>query len=162
LPQVAASLIRLRPLLPHVLDDIEKGPHLQTEHALISLNNTLQGCLENALSMAEAQMNVVMTGSEFLTVFAAASTAPLIIAVPTRLASRYGPMFGLTPSPVPLDLDITSVSMIWSAQSDRDPASHGCGKGSSESYNAKSQYRCSNWSKLTPNPIECAGKAAGT
>lgn len=61
LPQVAASLIRLRPLLPHVLDDIEKGPHLQTEHALISLNNTLQGCLENALSMAEAQMNVVMT-----------------------------------------------------------------------------------------------------
>ncbi|MDW9374075.1 hypothetical protein [Sinorhizobium meliloti] len=26
--------------------------------------------------MAEAQMNVVMTGSEFLTVFAAASTAP--------------------------------------------------------------------------------------
>ncbi|WP_289851587.1 hypothetical protein [Sinorhizobium meliloti] len=36
----------------------------------------MQGCLENALSMAEAQMNVVMTGSEFLTVFAAASTAP--------------------------------------------------------------------------------------
>lgn len=95
--------------------------YLQTEHALISLNNTLQGCLENALGRAEAQLNVVMTGSEFLTVFAAASAAPLITTVPARLASRYGPMFGLTPSPVPLDLDIPPVSMIWSAQNDRDP-----------------------------------------
>ena len=62
---------------------------------LISLNNTLQGCLENALTRAEAQLNVIMTGSEFLTVFAVASTAQLIITVPTRLASRMGPMFGL-------------------------------------------------------------------
>ncbi|RCS21779.1 LysR family transcriptional regulator [Phyllobacterium salinisoli] len=96
--------------------------YLLTEHALISLNNTLQGCLDNALGRAQAQLNVVLAGSEFLTLFAAASAAPLITTVPNRLASRYGPMFGLTTSPVPLDLDIPPVSMIWSAQSDRDPA----------------------------------------
>ncbi|WP_163270040.1 LysR family transcriptional regulator [Chelativorans alearense] len=94
--------------------------YLQTEHALISLNNTLQGCLEDALARAEARLNVVIAGSEFLTVFAAVSSAPLIMTVPTRLASRYGRMFGLTLSPVPLDLDIPPVSMVWSAQSDRD------------------------------------------
>lgn len=96
------------------------GAYLHTEHALVSLDDTLQGCLENALGKVEAQLNVVMTGSEFLTVFAAASTAPLIITAPSRLASRYGPMFGLTASSVPLDLDIPPVSMIWHAQSDRD------------------------------------------
>lgn len=95
--------------------------YLQTEHALISLNHTLQGCLENALGRAEAQLNVVMAGSEFLTVFASASVAPMIMTIPTRLALRYGRMFGLTLSPVPLDLDIPPVAMVWSAQSDRDP-----------------------------------------
>jgi len=39
------------------------------------------------------------------------------------MARRYGPRFGLTlsPLPLPLELRLPSVAMVWSAQTDRDP-----------------------------------------
>lgn len=95
--------------------------YLSTGHVLVTLTNTLQGCLDEALDRANARLNVVMAVSEFLTVLATAARAPVIATVPGRMARRYGPLFGLSLSPIPLDLHMPPVSMVWSAQADRDP-----------------------------------------
>lgn len=98
--------------------DIET--YLKTEHIVVTLNNTLQGCLDEALKAVGARLNVVVAGAEFLTVLATASCAPLLATVPARMAARHAPRFGLTLSPVPLPLKIPPVSIVWSARSDRD------------------------------------------
>lgn len=95
--------------------------YLTTGHALITLNNTLQGCLDEALDRAGASLNVVMAGSEFLTVLATAAESPVLATLPSRMAQHYGPRFGLSLSPVPLELRVPDVAMVWSAQTDRDP-----------------------------------------
>ena len=95
--------------------------YLSTGHALVTLNNTLQGCLDEALDRAGASLNVVMAGSEFLTVLATAAMSPVLATLPSRMARCYGPKFGLTLSPGPLDLRVPAVSMGWAAQTDRDP-----------------------------------------
>jgi LysR family transcriptional regulator, mexEF-oprN operon transcriptional activator len=68
-------------------------------------------------------LNVVSASSEFMSVLAVAASAPVIATVPTRMAQRYGPRFGLALSPTPLQLRLPAAAMIWSAQLDRDPAS---------------------------------------
>lgn len=95
--------------------------YLTTPHGLVTLNNTLQGCLDAALERVGASLNVVMAGSEFLTVLSTAAESPILATLPARIAKLYGPKFGLSQSPVPLDLRFPAVSMVWSAQTDRDP-----------------------------------------
>lgn len=100
---------------------ISTQAYLTTGHALVTLNNTLQGCLDEALDRVGATLNVVMAGSEFLTVLSTAAESPVLATLPSRMAERYGPRFGLSLSPVPLDLRVPAVTMVWSAQTDRDP-----------------------------------------
>jgi LysR family transcriptional activator of mexEF-oprN operon len=92
------------------------------EHALVSLGPSLQGCLDEALTRIGVSLNVVMAGSEFLTILAAVAEAPLVATLPARMLRRFAPRFGLTTSPLPLALDLPPVSMVWSARSDRDAA----------------------------------------
>lgn len=96
--------------------------YLETPHALLTLGESLQGCLEVSLDRLGARLNVVAAASEFLSVLAIAATAPVLATLPARMARRYGPLFGLTVSPVPLDLALPPVAMVWPAQLDRDPA----------------------------------------
>jgi DNA-binding transcriptional LysR family regulator len=89
----------------------------------MTLTDNLKGCLEVALDEIGAELNVVSASSEFMSVLATAASAPVIATVPTRMAQRYGPLFGLTLSPTPLKLRLPAAAMIWSAQMDQDPAS---------------------------------------
>lgn len=68
------------------------------------------------------ELNVVLAASDFLTALAAAAAAPVLATLPSRIAQQHAAHFGLTIRPVPLNLRIPAVSMIWSARSDRDPA----------------------------------------
>lgn len=92
------------------------------DHALTSLGQSLQGCLDEALTRAGLSLNVVMAGAEFLTILAATAEAPLVATLPARMLRRFGARFGLTVSPLPLTFDLPAVSMVWSARSDRDAA----------------------------------------
>ena len=62
-----------------------------------------------------------MASSDFLSVFSAAAQGPVLATMPARMVRRYAPAFGLTVSPVPLQLRLAAVAMVWSAQADRDP-----------------------------------------
>ncbi len=107
-----------------VLDDpVPLMDYLRLSHALVTWKGTLNGCLEAALAEIDADLNVVVAVSEFLTVLATVADAPLIATVPTRMALREAPRFGLRVSPVPLPLHVPAVAMVWSAQTDGDPAS---------------------------------------
>ncbi|MCF3947295.1 LysR family transcriptional regulator [Acidiphilium iwatense] len=102
---------------------IELADYLALPHVVVTLTDSLQGCLEAALDEIGAELNVVSASSEFMSVLATAANAPVIATVPTRMAQRYGPRFGLTLSPTPLKLPLPAATMIWSAQLDQDPAS---------------------------------------
>jgi LysR family transcriptional regulator, mexEF-oprN operon transcriptional activator len=97
--------------------------YLALPHAVVTLTDSLKGCLEDALDEIGSELNVVSATSEFMSVLATAASAPVIATVPTRMAQRYGPLFGLTVSPTPLKLRLPAAAMIWSAQMDQDPAS---------------------------------------
>ncbi|NYZ13860.1 LysR family transcriptional regulator [Azospirillum sp. RWY-5-1] len=97
--------------------------YLAAPHALVTWTDSLQGCLEAALIEIGADLNIVVAGSEFLTVLATVACAPVITTIPTRMARLYGPRFGLTVCPAPLTLRLPAVAMIWSLQLDQDPAS---------------------------------------
>lgn len=92
-------------------------------HVAVTFTNSLQVCFAAALDEIGTELNVVGASSEFLSVLATIAAAPVIATIPTRMARQYGPRFGLTLSPVPLELRLPAVSMIWPLQLDRDAAS---------------------------------------
>ncbi len=96
--------------------------YIGTGHALVTLKDSLQGCLSEALERIDTRLNVVMAASDFLSVLSAAAEGPVLATLPSRMARRYAPRFGLTVSPVPLDLRVAAVSMVWSLRTDQDPA----------------------------------------
>lgn len=59
----------------------------------------------------------------FLTVLGTVMHSPLLATLPSRIIRRYAPLMGLVASAIPLELNVMPISMVWGAQSDRDPAS---------------------------------------
>lgn len=102
---------------------ISLADYLAAPHALVTRTDSLQGCLENALTEIGADLDIVAAGSEFLTILATVACAPVITTIPTRMACLYAPRFGLTVCPAPLTLRLPAVAMVWSLQLDQDPAS---------------------------------------
>lgn len=102
---------------------ISLDDYLSLPHALVSLSESLHGCLETALDAIDGRLNVVATSSEFLGVLGMVANAPLIATLPTRMARRYGEAFGLHVLPVPLTLTLPDVSLVWTTQEDNHPAS---------------------------------------
>ncbi len=95
--------------------------YVRSAHALMTQKDDLQGCLAKALARIDTKLNVVVAASDFLSVLAAAAHAPVLATLPTHLVELYAPRFGLKVSPVPLELRVPAVSMVWSARADRDP-----------------------------------------
>jgi DNA-binding transcriptional LysR family regulator len=95
--------------------------YLALPHALMSLKDNLLGCLEDALTRAEAQVNAVTSAPHLIALLAIVAEAPLIATLPSRVVKRFAPRLGLATSPVPLDLMHFTVRAVWHARSDRDP-----------------------------------------
>jgi LysR family transcriptional activator of mexEF-oprN operon len=101
---------------------IDRASYLSLPHALVSHDEAIEGCLDRALRRLDLELNVAMAAPEFLTVLTAIRRAPLLATLPSRIVDEYAPLFGLATSPVPLNLEIRPISMLWPAQSDREPA----------------------------------------
>jgi LysR family transcriptional activator of mexEF-oprN operon len=100
-----------------------RSHHLALPHAVVTVTDSRKGCLGAALDEIGAKVNVVSASSELLSVLASAASAPVVATVPTRMAQRYGPRFGLTLSSAPLKLRLPASSVVWSGRLDQDPAS---------------------------------------
>lgn len=94
--------------------------YLTLPHALMSLKDNLLGCLEDALARAGAKVNAVVSAPHLIALVASVADAPLLATLPSRIVRRYAPQFGLTVSPIPLDLQSFPVRAVWHARSDRD------------------------------------------
>jgi LysR family transcriptional activator of mexEF-oprN operon len=104
---------------PHLLalsTPVSIKDYVRTSHVLVTLTDRLQGCLSEALARIDTELNVVMAASDFLSVLSAAAQAPVLATLPTRMARRYAPTFGLNVTSVPLELRVPAVSMVWSKQ----------------------------------------------
>lgn len=102
---------------PIALDD-----YLVAEHATITQNETLQGCIKDALDLAGVELNVVAAAPGYMSVLSAAQVSPVIATVPSRIAERYAPLLGLEVSPLPVPLTFPAVSMVWANHADGDAA----------------------------------------
>lgn len=96
--------------------------YLAADHATISQNETLQGCIKDALEIAGVELNVVTAAPGYMSVLSAAQGSPLIATVPSRIAERYAPLLGLEVSPLPVSLSFPPVNMVWANHADGDPA----------------------------------------
>ncbi|MDQ0995166.1 LysR family transcriptional activator of mexEF-oprN operon [Phyllobacterium ifriqiyense] len=101
---------------------LDRATYLRLQHALVSQKDAIEGCLDTALEKLDVRLDVTMAAPEFLTVLSAVTKTPLVATLPTRIIQRYAKIFGLTESPVPLDLEVSPIAMVWSAHSDREPA----------------------------------------
>lgn len=110
------DLLRLTPPL-------DRATYIAQKHALVSQKDAIQGCLDTALAQVGIRLDVAIAAPEFLTILSAASEVPLVATLPARIVERHKLRFGLISSPVPLQLEVSPISMIWSAHSDREPAS---------------------------------------
>jgi LysR family transcriptional activator of mexEF-oprN operon len=109
---------------PQLLDlsvPIDLKSYISLGHALVTLKDDLRGCLADALLRSNAELNVIVASSNFLAILSVASQAPVLATLPSRMAERYAPAFGLTVSPVPLKMEVAPVAMVWSARADREP-----------------------------------------
>lgn len=102
---------------------LSQQDYLKQPHALVTMSEDLQGCLGEALDRVGHTLNVVIASADFLSVLETVATAPMIGTLPTRIALRYGHRFGLAVQPIPLELEMPSVSLTWTPQRDQDPAS---------------------------------------
>lgn len=102
---------------------ISAAEYLTAPHALVSLKDSLFGCLEDALVRAGVRLNVVTAAPHFLTALTMASEAPLLTTLPARVVERYARPLGLAISPLPIALEPFSVGLLWHARSNRDAAS---------------------------------------
>ncbi len=98
--------------------------YLSAEHSTISQNETLQGCIKDALEIAGVELNVVAAAPGYMSVLSAAQISPVIATVPSRIADRYGALLGLEVSPLPVSLTFPPVHMVWANHADGDPAAH--------------------------------------
>src|SRR5699024_6192934 len=96
-------------------DTIALADYLAHPHVLVSLSDSLHGCLESALDRIDGHLNVVATSSEFLGVLGMLTEAPLIATLPTRMARRYGAAFGLKVTPLPMTLTVPDIALVWTA-----------------------------------------------
>ncbi|MFN7023572.1 MAG: LysR substrate-binding domain-containing protein, partial [Pseudorhizobium sp.] len=110
------------PSLLNLPNPVGLDAYLGAEHATISQNETLQGCIKDALEMAGVELDVVMAGPGYMSVLSAAQVSPVIATVPSRIAERYGPLLRLEVSPLPVHLSFPPANMVWANHADGDVA----------------------------------------
>lgn len=95
--------------------------YLAAQHATITQNETLQGCIKDALELAGVELDVVAAAPGYMSVLSAAQISPVIATVPSRIAGRYASLLGLEVSPLPISLSFPPVNMVWANHADGDP-----------------------------------------
>jgi LysR family transcriptional regulator, mexEF-oprN operon transcriptional activator len=104
-------------LLPIQLD---RRTYLKTPHALLSKTESLLGCLEDILQIAQVELNVVTSSPNFWTILSTVSRTPMLTTLPSKVAIRYAPLFGLKVCDTPVKLGSFPCSMVSPLRTDRE------------------------------------------
>jgi DNA-binding transcriptional LysR family regulator len=106
---------------PISLDDYLRLPHVVTS---LRPGRNARGIVDIALDKLGLHRSVALTTSRFLTTPSLVAQAPVLVTMQARLARRFAADFGLSLSllPLPLDLGKMTMSLLWHASYDHDPA----------------------------------------
>nr|WP_049768263.1 LysR family transcriptional regulator [Methylocella silvestris] len=110
-----AERIGLQP--PISLEDYVRLPHVLT-----SLRKGERGVVDDALEALGLHRMVALTTPRFAAVPFLVRGAPVITTMHARLARYFAALLGLSLSPPPVDLPEVTISLLWHASYDRDPA----------------------------------------
>jgi len=109
------ALVGLRP--PITLEDYVRLPHVLT-----SLRQGERGVVDDALEKIGLQRKIALITPRFLAVPFLVRGAPVITTMHAELARLFSTALDLSLSPPPVALPQISISLLWHASYDRDPA----------------------------------------
>ncbi|HXO71203.1 MAG TPA: LysR substrate-binding domain-containing protein, partial [Bradyrhizobium sp.] len=104
---------------PISLDDYLRIPHVMTS---LRPGHRAPGIVDKALEKVGLRRTVALTTPRFLTTPSLVARAPVIVTMQARLARRFAAELGLSLSPVPVDMGEITISLLWHASYDHDPA----------------------------------------
>jgi DNA-binding transcriptional LysR family regulator len=104
---------------PVSLDDYLRLPHVVTS---LRPGRSARGIVDGALDKLGLRRSIALTTPRFLTVPSLVERAPVIVTMQARLARRFATEFGLSLSPLPVDLGDITISLLWHTSYDQDPA----------------------------------------
>jgi DNA-binding transcriptional LysR family regulator len=96
--------------------------YVRLPHVLTSLRQGERGVVDDALAKLGLRRTVVLTTPRFLAVPPLVTRAPVVVTMHARLARLFAAERGLSLSPPPMELQDITVSLLWHASYDRDPA----------------------------------------
>jgi LysR family transcriptional activator of mexEF-oprN operon len=96
--------------------------YVRLPHVLTSLRSGERGVVDDALAKLGLKRSIVLTTPRFLAVPFLVRGAPVVTTMHARLARYFAEALGLALSPPPLELPDISISILWHASYDRDPA----------------------------------------
>lgn len=101
---------------------ISLADYVRLPHVLTSLRQGERGVVDEALAKLGLERTVVLTTPRFVAVPFLVAGAPVITTMHAKLARFFAAALGLSLSPAPLELPEVSVSLLWHASYDHDPA----------------------------------------
>jgi DNA-binding transcriptional LysR family regulator len=104
---------------PISLDDFVRLPHVLTS---LRPDRSVRGIVDEALEKLGLRRSVALTTPRFLTVPSLVLRAPVIVTMQARLARLFAAEFGLSLSPLPVELNELTISLLWHTSYDHDPA----------------------------------------
>ena len=104
---------------PISLEDFVRLPHVLTS---LRPGRSVRGIVDDALEKLGLRRSIALTTPRFLTVPSLVARAPVIVTMQARLARRFAAELGLNLSPLPVELREVTVSLLWHASYDNDPA----------------------------------------
>ena len=104
---------------PISLDDYVRLPHVLTS---LRPGRSVRGVVDDALEKLGLRRTVVLTTPRFLAVPSLVARAPVVVTMHARLARMFAAELGLSISPPPVELREVTISLLWHASYDADPA----------------------------------------
>jgi len=104
---------------PISLDDFVRLPHVLTS---LRPGRSVRGIVDEALEKVGLRRTVALTTPRFLTVPSLVASTPVIVTMQARLARLFAAELGLSLSPPPVELSELTISLLWHASYDHDPA----------------------------------------
>jgi DNA-binding transcriptional LysR family regulator len=104
---------------PISLDDYVRLPHVLTS---LRPGRSVRGVVDEALEKLGLRRSVALTTPRFLTVPSLVAHTPVIVTMQARLARLFAAELGLSLSPPPVELSELTISLLWHASYDHDPA----------------------------------------
>ncbi|AIA72344.1 LysR family transcriptional regulator [Pectobacterium atrosepticum] len=94
----------------------------QQRHLLVTYRERARGVVDDMLEKQEMTRTIHYTTPHFSALLGILQQTPSVATVPEKLATLWCQHYGLVDSPVPLDLPRYTLSALWHARQDSNPA----------------------------------------